>query len=136
TMASYFAGGSYEVIWSLYLTSLGADLGQIGITFFSFGLPPLLLSPFMGRFIDREGGFLALTLGLAGIGISGLLYPAIHEIWWMVVLGIFEGTAFAAASPAIYLLVARASPVGRTSSAQGIIGASGTIATIAASLLA
>ena len=136
TVASYFAGGSYEVIWSLYLTSLGANLGQIGITFFSFGLPPLLLSPFMGRFIDREGGFLALTLGLAGIGISGLLYPAIPEIWWMVVLGIFEGTAFAAASPAIYLLVARSSPVGRTSTAQGIIGASGTIATIAASLLA
>jgi MFS family permease len=136
TVASYFAGGSYEVIWSLYLTSLGANLGQIGLTFFSFGLPPLLLSPFMGRFIDREGGFFALTLGLAGIGISGLLYPAIPEIWWMVVLGIFEGTAFAAASPSIYLLVARSSPVGRTSSAQGIIGASGTIATIAASLLA
>ena len=32
--------------------------------------------------------------------------------------------------------MARSSPVGRTSTAQGIIGASGTIATIAASLLA
>ena len=25
---SYFAGGSYEVVWSLYMTSLGADLGR------------------------------------------------------------------------------------------------------------
>ena len=32
----------------------------------------------------------------------------------MVVLGLFEGTAFAAAAPAIYLLVARSSPIGRT----------------------
>jgi MFS family permease len=136
TIGQYFAGGSYEVVWSLYMTSLGASLDQIGISFFSFALPPLLLSPFMGRFIDREGGFLALTLGVAGIGISGLLYPLIPEIWWMVVLGVFEGVAFAAASPAIYLLVARSSPAGRSSTAQGIIGASGTMATIAASLLA
>ena len=136
TIGQYFAGGSYEVIWSLYMTSLGANLGQIGLSFFSFALPPLLLSPFMGRFIDRQGGFFALTLGVAGIGISGLLYPAIPEIWWMVVLGVFEGAAFAAASPAIYLLVARSSPAGRSSTAQGIIGASGTMATIAASLLA
>lgn len=136
TVGLYFAGGSYEVIWSLYMTSLGASLDQIGLSFFSFGLPPLLLSPFMGRFIDREGGFLALTLGVGGIGVSGLLYPLIPEIWWMVVLGVFEGTAFAAASPAIYLLVARSSPAGKTSTAQGVIGASGTLATIAASLLA
>ena len=57
-VGSYFAGGSYEVIWSLYMTSLGADLAAIGLTFFSFGLPPLLLSPFTGRFIDRAGGYL------------------------------------------------------------------------------
>ena len=136
TVANYFAGGSYEVVWSLYMTSLGATLDVIGISFFTFGLPPLLLSAFFGRFIDREGGFWALVLGIAGIGISGILYPAIPEVWWMIVLGLFEGTAFAMAVPAIFLLVARASPVGRTSTAQGIIGASGTTGTIVASVLA
>ena len=96
-VGSYFAGGSYEVIWSLYMTSLGADLAAIGLTFFSFGLPPLLLSPFTGRFIDREGGFWALVLGVAGIGICGLLYPLVPEIWWMVVLGLVEGVGVRAA---------------------------------------
>jgi MFS family permease len=136
TIANYFAGGSYEVVWSLYMTSLGANLDVIGLSFFTFGLPPLLLSAFFGRFIDREGGFLALVIGIAGIGISGILYPAIPEVWWMIVLGLFEGTAFAMAVPAIFLLVARASPMGRSSTAQGIIGSAGTTGTIVASILA
>ena len=135
-VGTFFAGGSYEVVWSLYMTSLGASLDVIGLSFFTFGLPPLLLSAFMGRFIDREGGFLALVVGIAGIGISGLLYPAIPAVWWMVVLGLFEGTAFAMAMPAIYLLVSRSSPTGRSSTAQGIVGAAGTTGTIVASVLA
>jgi MFS family permease len=131
-----FAYGSYEVVWSLYMTSLGADLALIGLTFFSFALPPLLLSPFMGRFIDREGGFLALVIGIGVVSICGLFYPAVREIWWMVALGLVEGTAFAAVAPAIFLLVARAAPRGRSSTAQGILGGAGTIGTIAASVAA
>ena len=64
-VGSFFAGGAYEVVWSLYLTSLGASLGMIGLTFFTFALPILVLSPVMGRFIDHEGGFLALVIGIA-----------------------------------------------------------------------
>ena len=135
-VGSYFAGGSYEVIWSLYMTSLGADLAAIGLTFFSFGLPPLLLSPFTGRFIDRAGGFWALVVGVAGIGICGLLYPLVPEIWWMVLLGLIEGSAFALLVPAVFLLAARAAPPGRTSSAQGLLGGAGTVGTIVASLAA
>ena len=135
-VGSFFAGGSYEVVWSLYLTSLGAGMAAIGLTFFTFALPILLLSPVTGRFIDQKGGFVALVAGMAGVAVCGVLYPLVPEVWWMVVLGLVEGTAFAFASPALYLLVARASPPGRSSTAQGLFGAAGTIGTIAASLLA
>jgi MFS family permease len=135
-VGSFFAGGSYEVVWSLYLTSLGAGMAAIGLTFFTFALPILVLSPVMGRFIDLQGGFLALVVGMAGVAVCGMLYPLIPEIWWVVLLGLVEGTAFAFASPALYLLVARASPPGRSSTAQGLFGAAGTIGTIVASLLA
>ena len=111
-IGSFFASGAYEVVWSLYLTHLGASLGLIGVTFATFALPILVLSPWFGRYIDREGGFYALVVGMAGVGICGLLYPAIPEIWFMAALGIVEGTAFALASPALFLLVARASPTG------------------------
>ena len=118
------------------MTSLGAELEAIGLTFFSFGLPLLLLSPFTGRFIDRAGGFWALVVGVAGIGICGLLYPLVPEIWFMVLLGLVEGSAFALWSPALFLLAARASPPGRTSTAQGLLGGAGTVGTIVASLAA
>ncbi len=135
-VGSYFAGGTYEVVWSLYLTSLGAGLAAIGLTFLSFALPVMLLSPMLGRFIDHQGGFLALVGGMAGIAICGLLYPLVPEVWFVVVVGIAEGTAFAFLSPALFLLVSRASPPGRSSTAQGLVGAAGTSGTIVASLLA
>jgi MFS transporter, DHA1 family, tetracycline resistance protein len=135
-VGSYFAGGTYEVVWSLYLTSLGASLGMIGLTFFTFALPILLLSPVMGRFIDREGGFLALVLGMLVIGACGALYALVPSIWFVILLGLVEGAAFAVAQPAQFLLVARSSPPRRTSTAQGLFGAAGTIGTITASLSA
>ncbi len=135
-VGSFFASGSYEVVWSLYLTSLGAGIGTIGLTFFTFALPVLVLSPVTGRYIDRRGGFLALVGGMAGVAVCGVLYPLVPQIWFVVLLGLVEGTAFAFASPALYLLVARSSPPGRSSTAQGLFGAAGTIGTIVASLLA
>ena len=135
-VGSFFASGAYEVVWSLYLTHLGASVGLIGVTFFTFAAPILVLSPWFGKFIDREGGFFALVVGMAGVGICGLLYPVVPEVWFMAALGIVEGTAFALASPALFLLVARASPAGRSSTAQGIFGAAGTIGTIVASVAA
>jgi MFS family permease len=135
-VGSYFAGGAYEVVWSLYLTSLGASLGMIGLTFFTFALPILVLSPVMGRFIDHEGGFLALVIGTLGIGVCGLFYALVPSVWFVVLLGLVEGTAFAVAQPAQFLLVARSSPASRSSTAQGLFGAAGTVGTIIASLSA
>jgi DHA1 family multidrug resistance protein-like MFS transporter len=71
---------------------------------------------------------------MAGIAICGALYPAIPQVWFVVVLGFVEGTAFALAQPAQFMLVARSAPPGRSSTAQGIYGAAGTIGTIVASL--
>ena len=133
---AFFAGGSYEVIWSLYLTSLGAGLDVIGITFAAFSIPVLVLSPIAGRLIDRRGGYAILVAGVATIALSGPLYPLIPAVWWVVALSLVEGSAFALVSPALYALVARATPLGRSSTAQGIFGAAGTVGTISASLAA
>lgn len=133
-IGAFFAGGCYEVVWSIYMTSLGAGVGLIGLSFFSFSLPVLLLSAFTGRYTDRNGGFLAMVLGLAGVGACGALYIAIPSPWYVIAIGVVEGVAFAFASPALYLLVSRAAPPGRSSTAQGIFGAAGTVGTIVASV--
>jgi DHA1 family multidrug resistance protein-like MFS transporter len=135
-VVAFLAGGTYEVVWSLYMTSLGASVGVIGLSFITFALPVMLLSPFTGRYVDRRGGYLALILGLAGVALCGLLYTLIPSVLWMVLLGLVEGSAYAFAQPALYLLVSRASPAGRSSTAQGIFGAAGTTGTIVASLSA
>jgi MFS family permease len=133
-VGAYLASGTYEVIWSVYMTSLGASFALIGVSFFTFSLPMLVLSPFSGRFVDREGGFLALVLGGVGVAACGLAYPLVPSVWWMIGLGLVEGTASAFASPALYTLVSRAAPPGRSSSAQGLFGAAGTSGTIVASV--
>ena len=40
---AYLASGTYEVIWSVYMTSLGANIGLIGVSFFTFSLPVIIL---------------------------------------------------------------------------------------------
>jgi MFS family permease len=132
----YFAGGVYEVIWSLYLTSIGATIALVGVTFVAFALPVLVVGPFAGRLVDRRGGYAALVGGMAVVVGCAPIYPLVPQVWFVVALSLVEGTAFAVVSPALFALVARASPPGRSSTAQGIFGASGTLGTIIASILA
>jgi MFS family permease len=131
-----FSAGTYDVVWSLYLESLGAGVELIGFTFAMFGLPILLLSPYLGRRADR--GRLAWFVILGGLApaITGLLYPIMPSPAWSVPLILIEATGFAALSPALYTIVAAGSPPGRSSTAQGVFGGTGTIGFVAASLIA
>ena len=49
---------------------------------------------------------------------------------------IFEGVSFALLGPALFAVVARATPAGRSSTTQGVFGAAGTLGTIVASIAA
>jgi len=131
-----FAGGTYEVIWSLFLTGLGASLDLVGLTFALFGLPVLLLSPLAGRLVDRRGSLLFIVVGSILPAAMGLLYPRIPEPIFAVPLILIEATGFALLNPALYSVVAANSPPGRSSTAQGLFGAAGTVGFIVASLIA
>lgn len=132
--AGYFGSGTYEVIWSLFLESLGADLALIGLTFAMFGLPVLLFSPFAGRIVDRRGSFAFIVLGMALPAVTGILYTRIVDPVVAVPLILVEATGFALLNPALYSIVAANSPPGRSSTAQGIYGAAGTLGFIVASI--
>jgi MFS transporter, DHA1 family, multidrug resistance protein len=135
-LAWFFTSGAYEVVWSLYLTSIGGTIELVGLTFACFALPVLILGPIAGRFVDKRGGYVALLVGMGVATGCGPIYPVIPEVWFVALLGLVEGAAFALGSPALFALVARASPSGRSSTAQGIFGAAGTIGTIIASVSA
>ena len=131
-----FAAGTYEVIWSLYLTGLGAGLELVGLTFAMFGLPVLVLSPAFGRRVDRGGMTIYLIAGTVLPVVAALLYTVIADPLIAVPLILVEATGFAMFNPALFSIVAAGSPAGRSSTAQGVFGAAGTLGFVIASLLA
>ena len=130
-----FAAGTYDVIWSLFLQSRGAGLELIGFTFAMFGLPILLLSPYFGRRIDRGGLVGFVVIGGLAPAVTGVLYTLIPAPGWAVPLILIEATGFAMLNPALFAIAAAGSPLGRSSTAQGVYGAAGTIGFVIASLV-
>ncbi|MDP9483650.1 MAG: MFS transporter [Chloroflexota bacterium] len=131
-----FAQGTYEVIWSLFLTSLGAGLDLIGATFATFAIPILLFAPVAGRYVDRRGGLAFIIAGTFMTIFSGVAYTLIRDPILAIPLILVEATGFAILFPALYAIVAAGSPPGRSSTAQGLFGAAGTVGFIASSLIA
>jgi len=135
-VGSFFASGTYEVIWSLWMAELGADLGLIGLTFAAFGLGVLLVSPIAGQWVDRLGPIRFVVAGSLGAAAAGILYALLVDPILVIPVVIFEGISFALLGPALYAVVARATPAGRSSTTQGVFGAAGTLGTIVASIAA
>jgi MFS family permease len=129
-----YAVGTYEVIWSLWLISLGASLELVGLTFAMFGIPVLLLSPLAGRLVDRGHTILFIVAGSIGLIVSGILYGLIEEPLFVAAVILLEGTAVAFLAPTLFSVVASGSPPGRSSTAQGVYGAAGTVGFMVASL--
>ncbi len=134
TIGGNFAAGTYEVIWSLYLRSLGAGLELIGLTFAMFGLPVLVLSTWFGRRVDRGSLAPFIIVGTIIPVVAAILYTVIRDPLLSIPLILAEATGFAMLNPALFSLVAAGSPAGRPSTAQGLFGAAGTLGFVAASL--
>lgn len=135
-VGSFFASGTYEVIWSLWMTELGADIGLIGLTFVAFGLGVLVLSPVAGRWSDQRGPLLFIVLGSLGAAAAGILYSLLQDPLLVVPVVFFEGVSFALLGPALYSVVGSGTPAGRSATTQGVYGAAGTLGTIVASIAA
>jgi MFS transporter, DHA1 family, multidrug resistance protein len=136
TVGGNFAYGTYEVVWSIFLQRLGAGLELIGLTFAMFGVPIIVLSPWFGRRIDRSSLTPFLVLGTILPVVAALAYTVIRDPVLSVPLILVESTGSAVGGPALFSLVAAGSPDGRASTAQGIVGASGTLGFVVASLVA
>jgi len=135
-VGSFFASGTYEVIWSVWMTELGADIGLIGLTFVAFGLGVLVLSPVAGRWSDQRGPLVFVVVGSLGAAAAGVLYSLLQDPLLVVPVVFFEGVSFALLGPALYAIVGSGTPVGRSATTQGVFGAAGTTGTIVASIAA
>ncbi len=133
---AFFSSGTYEVVWSLFMQRLGADLGLTGLSFAIFGVPVILLSPAAGRWVDRLGGLRFIVGGSACVVASAFLYPALGDPYLVTAVVALEAVGFALMGPALYAVVSWGSPAARSSTAQGLFGAAGTLGFIVSSLIA
>jgi MFS family permease len=84
--------------------------------------------------VDRGHTRLFVVAASIGLIVSGILYGLIEEPILVAAVILFEATCVAFLSPTLFAIVASGSPRGRSSTAQGLFGAAGTVGFIIASL--
>lgn len=79
------AGAMYPIMMSIYLTELGATIGQVGMVFSLSSVVILVLQVFGGWISDRIGRLKAIAIGSVG-GILGFIFMLLAPTWqWMLV---------------------------------------------------
>jgi DHA1 family multidrug resistance protein-like MFS transporter len=136
TFGLHLSFGTYEVVWSIYLIALGATVAWVGLTFVVFAVPEMIVSPIAGRLVDRRGPVAIILASGVVIIFSGIVYATAGSYLVPSVMVPFEAAATAAMTPALFAMLSRGAPPGRSSTAQGIFGATSTLALVVASLVA
>jgi DHA1 family multidrug resistance protein-like MFS transporter len=106
---SHFAMGAWDVIWSLYLDSLGASKTFISMTWVAFSVP-MLLSVVGGMLADRWSRFWLFMIGYALSGFAWMFYGVSTNLAALIVVNVLEGIAIAFSYPAKQAFLIQVSP--------------------------
>jgi MFS transporter, DHA1 family, multidrug resistance protein len=121
--------GVYETCWTLLLTNRGAADWQVGLSWTLFCIPFVVASRPAGRLADtvdrRYLVVAALTVALACCAA----YPFLHNLVWLMMLGVVEAAATAIAIPSVQSLLSQGTPVSRLGRAQGLFATAETSTT-------
>lgn len=85
-----------QAYFPMYVASLGASVASVGIFVSAFTLSSALLSPVIGRLIDRIGAKKLILAGLAGDFVFGLLTGLAPTWHWLLVIRLLNGAVSAA----------------------------------------
>lgn len=106
---SYYAMGAWEVIWSLYLSHLGASKTFISFTWVAFSVP-MLLSVFGGMLADRYSRFWLLVVGYGLSSCAWIFYGLSTNLTALLIVNALEGLAIAFSYPAKAAFLIQVSP--------------------------
>ncbi len=108
-----------QTILPVLILEQGGDATLVGIVFFVFAVPSVVLRPFIGRLVDRWNRTRTFALGTAGLGIAGFMYliPGLPAIF---VTRALNGAAWAAFNTGGNSSLAELAPAGRRGEAAGI----------------
>src|SRR5216684_77097 len=115
--------GTFDTIWSLYMTSRGATTLAVGISFATFGIPALLVSARAGALGDRFGGQRLIVGSLLVTAVFSSIYPFIASVPWLIGLGLIEGAFTISGAPSLIAEVSRDAEPGYQGRTQGVFQA-------------
>ena len=113
--------GIYDVIWSLYMRTLGASDFVIGLSFSLFALPLVIATPFAGWASDRWDRRWLAFWSVVLTSAMGPIYPFIGSIPLVMILGVLEATLWSFSEPAMNAFLMEAVRE-RRAEAQGVVG--------------
>ncbi len=111
--------GTFDTIWSLYMTHCGATTFAVGISFATFGLPVLLVSARAGALGDRVGALRLVVGSLLVAALFSAIYPFIASVPWLIGLGLIEGAFTISGAPSLIAEVSRHAEPGHQGRTQG-----------------
>lgn len=112
--------GSFDTIWSLYLTSRGASTFAVGLSFAAFAVPAMLLSGYAGVLGDRFGPRRFIVLALFCTAFFSALYPFLSSVPWLIGLGLLEGIFTISGVPSTMAEVSRRAEPGQYARTQAV----------------
>jgi MFS family permease len=112
--------GTFDTIWSLYMTYRGATTLAVGISFATFGIPALVVSARAGALGDRFGARRLIVGALLVTALFSAIYPFISSVPWLVGLGLIEGAFTISGAPSLIAEVSRHAEPGHQGRTQGV----------------
>jgi len=130
-----FLYGVYNVVWSLFMKSIGATDWQVGLSFSLFALPLVLTAPLAGWASDRLDRRWLSAGSTASTALIAPFYPLLHSIPAVIGLGVLEASTAAFAEPAINSYLMSAVEPQQRGRAAGTVGTAETAAKAVGALL-
>jgi DHA1 family multidrug resistance protein-like MFS transporter len=132
---SHYAMGAWDVVWSLYLSHLGASKTYISMTWVAFSVP-MLLSFVGGMFADRYSRFWLFIVGYALSSLAWMFYGISTNLVALIVVNVLEGFAIAFSYPAKQAFLIQVSPTRWLGTVTGVEATSMQLAGLLGSLTA
>ena len=102
-----------------YVLQLGGSVSSVGLVMGIFTLVAVAVRPLVGQFLDSRGRRSILMFGLIVILVSFVIYPLVHELWWVILIRVLHGIGWSVVPVAISTIVADVVPGKRRGEAMG-----------------
>ena len=115
-----FMIGTFDTIWSLYMTHRGATTFEVGLSFTVFAIPAVLFSAQSGVLGEVFGARRLIAGSLVSTALFSIAYPFISSVGWLIGLGALESALSMAGFPTLMAEVSRVAPAGQQGRTQGM----------------